>query len=81
MFDYAISLGKRVFIISDMYQSEEFLADMLRSKGFDGFERLLVSSHFRRGKWDGQLFQALKREYNVDFAKQVHFGDNHHSDF
>ena len=54
IFDYAVKLGKKIIITSDMYLTREVLEQFLKSKGFDGFFKLYVSSEVRKCKHSGK---------------------------
>ena len=79
-FNYALKKGKRVFITSDMYLSEEFLIECLTKNGITGYEKLLVSSSYGTRKEDGQLFSVLLSLANIEPNQILHIGDNLNSD-
>lgn len=75
----AVSMGKRVFIISDMYMTHDMLAKLLEDFGITGYENLYVSSEYRTAKSEG-LFEVVKTELNDESLKWVHIGDNVYTD-
>lgn len=79
-YNYALSKGKRVFITSDMYLSEEFLRECLTKNGITGYEKLIVSSRYGTRKEDGELFYVLLSSANVEPNQILHVGDNLNSD-
>lgn len=75
--EYAVSQGKTVSIISDMYLTSEILADILHSTGIDQYHKIYVSCEYGKGKGNG-LFDDYKK--NVEGKKCIHIGDNRQSD-
>ena len=78
-FDYAVDLGKKVIIVSDMYLPCAVLEDILRKNKYEGFEKLYVSNAYMMSKDTKRLI------YKVidDLAKEgisaneiLHIGDN-----
>ncbi len=78
MFRYALEQGKKVFLISDMYFSEKELEGILIEHGIEGYNGLLVSCEYQKGKEDGSLFQEYKRVAKEE--SYLHIGDNRYSD-
>lgn len=72
----AKSLGKRIILISDMYLPEAFLGLILKKNGFDGYERLFVSSTYKAKKHSGELFKVVIEKLRLDPKKVLHVGDN-----
>lgn len=68
----------RLVVTSDMYMKREFLEELLRKNGFEGYERLFVSNEYGKGKHDGRLYDTV-REY-LACEKIAHVGDNKKSD-
>lgn len=79
-FSYAKTLGKSVYIVSDMYFPREVLAALLSSFGIAlTKERILVSADEQCSKEGGTLFDVLKERENG--AKRfLHIGDDLYSD-
>ncbi len=80
VFEYAKQQGKRIIITSDMYLPADFLATVLRQKGFDGFEKLYVSNAFGKTKHTGSLYQFIQQDLQAQGHDFLHIGDNLHSD-
>ncbi|MBD5383455.1 MAG: HAD-IA family hydrolase [Ruminococcaceae bacterium] len=70
--------GTRIVVTSDMYLGSEFLEKLLRKNGFDGFERVFVSNEHGASKYDGGLYDIVKKYLNV--TNIAHVGDNKRSD-
>lgn len=80
LFDKIKEMGKKVFLISDMYLTKDIIADILHENGISGYEGLFVSCEFGKGKQDG-LYEAVLNI--IDKEKQsriLHIGDNYYSD-
>ena len=71
--------GKRIVIISDMYLPSDFLAELLRSNGFTGYEKLYVSCEYGCSKADGGLYEVVKNDFPAG-TRFLHIGDNMKSD-
>lgn len=76
-FHYALSTGKRVFLISDMHLTETMISRILTNVGIEGYEKLLVSSDYHYSKVSG-LFHIYKKL--IQKGKCLHIGDNKISD-
>lgn len=79
-FNLAISLGKRVIIISDMYLPQDFLEKILHKNGYQGYDRIFVSSEAKQKKHSGRLFDHVLAELNVPAQTILHVGDNLQAD-
>lgn len=75
--EYAVSQGKTVSIISDMYLTSEILADILHSVGIDQYHKIYVSCEYGKGKGNGLFEDYIK---DVEGKKCLHIGDNWQSD-
>lgn len=69
-----IERGARIAVTSDMYLPSDFISELLRKNGFDGFEGIFVSCEHGCGKYGGGLFEKVKTAFSAD--KIVHIGDN-----
>lgn len=76
----AITLGKKVFLISDMYLPEAFLAKILHRCGFDGYEKLYVSGTVGQAKHSGNLYRMILETEQIAPAQWLHIGGHPHSD-
>lgn len=70
--------GKPIIITSDMYLSSDFIARLLEKCGFTGYKRLFVSCECKCGKYEGTLYEHIKRELSTNSIS--HIGDNYSSD-
>lgn len=80
VYEYAKAQGKRIIIVSDMYLSEEFLADVLREKGYEGFEKLFVSSKYGKLKYSSNLYRIMLEQMHTHPQYILHIGDNEYKD-
>lgn len=77
LLEYALSIGKKVFLISDMYWSVMQMQAILSSKGISGYQKLFVSSAYQTNKM-GNLFDIFKNEIVAE--TYLHIGDNKEAD-
>lgn len=70
----ALSLGKTVFFISDMYLDQVVLEKILNKNGYNEFERIFVSNANGKCKGDGTL-QEIVLDSNPG-KRIIHIGDN-----
>ncbi len=80
LYDYAHLIRKKTVICSDMYLSKSFLTELLQSKGFDGEDKIFVSSDYLKSKATGGLFRYLSSDTGVATNEILHIGDNFKSD-
>lgn len=73
--------GRRVFIISDMYLPGEVIREILTSCGYEGWEKLYVSSSALLRKQSGGLFRHFIRDSGINPKRHVHIGDSWRSDY
>ncbi|GBG07204.1 hypothetical protein PAT3040_01752 [Paenibacillus agaridevorans] len=77
MLEYALRIGKKVYLISDMYLPNDAMTEILFNCGIRGYHGLFVSCDYGRGKWEG-LFDDFKRL--VPSNSYLHIGDNEVAD-
>ncbi len=78
IFQYALSLGKRVYLVSDMYIPASEMEGLLVKCGIEGYRGLLVSCDYKKGKSDGSLFEAYRQMAGA--GSYLHIGDNRRDD-
>lgn len=74
---YAVSLGKHVNIITNMYLPENILADILEEKGITGYEKIYVSCQYGISKGNGLFKKYLE---DVEAETYLHIGDDQYED-
>lgn len=77
-FQYVRSLGKQVFLTSDMYLPKSELKTILQNHGIHGYDDILVSCEENAEKSDGALFKKLLSRTTEKTV--LHIGDNRFSD-
>ena len=78
IYDFLISVNKKVIFTSDMYLSKEVLSLMLNKCGYASYDNLFVSNEFLKNKGIGDLFEIVKKAYPHE--KIIHLGDNLNGD-
>jgi len=74
--NYLVEQNIRYCFVSDMYLPGSFLADVLKEKGFHGWEELIISSEYGKTKGTGDIWDIpYFRGKNI-----LHIGDNIRSD-
>lgn len=82
VYDYARSVGKKIVIASDMYLPTNFVAEVLRKNGYDGWDLLLVSGEAGKAKHTGEMYHHILQCMKLRSPKYLlHIGDNKHSDY
>ncbi len=76
------AMGKRLFVVSDMYLPESIIEELLKNAGFDGAERIFVSCEYHKSKADGKLYTEVLNVFSHEkkMPSIIHIGDNPHSD-
>ena len=80
LYDYALSLGKEVIIVSDMYLPFSFIEDQLSAHGFTNYKKLFLSSDCGYTKKHGTIYPFICQELKVHPQEILHIGDNLKSD-
>ena len=75
--DYAISLGKPVYLISDMYLTHDIIRSILDGLHIIGYKKLYVSCEYNKNKVTG-IYDIYKEQ--VAAKRRLHIGDHPHSD-
>lgn len=73
--------GKRIVIVSDMYLSADTIGKILSDAGYNGYEKLFVSSEYGKTKRSGSLYGYAANELGVRTDQILHIGDNLRSDY
>lgn len=69
-----------VFLISDMYLSEETIRKILKKCGIEGYDKLYVSSTYKKTKISGELFNLVLKDRNIGAKQLIHIGDSLNAD-
>lgn len=81
IYDYALSLGKKIIIVSDMYLPKEVIEKILIKNNYTNYYKLYLSSDLMLTKASGNLYKYIINDLNVKPSTIMHLGDNYHSDF
>lgn len=79
LFEFAKKKGKNIWIISDIYLDRNTIEQILSKNGFEGYEKLVISSEPKLTKHTGDLFKSIK--IGNEDKKIFHIGDNIFSDY
>lgn len=80
LFDYAVSLGKKIIITSDMYLDKKTIQYLLEINGYSSYDNLYLSSDILLKKHTGSLYNYILQDLCVTPNSIVHVGDNRHGD-
>ena len=80
IYNKCIKQQKKVYLISDMYLSSDFIKSVLDKCGIRGFRNLYVSNEVGKTKAKGDLFDYVKNINEIQ-GKWVHVGDSIKGDF
>lgn len=82
LYDYAISCGKKVIIVSDMYYSSDQLNNILTKCGYTDVANIYVSCECHAVKRNGMIFKNVLEHENIDCPSDIlHIGDSKKADF
>lgn len=91
IFQYALQTGKKVYLLSDMYYSEDYMRQVLDSFGICGYEEIWVSCDRKCAKADRSMYHSFLKhlvttgilENCSPESKQriLHIGDNRYVDY
>ena len=81
IYDYALSLGKKIIIVSDMYLPKEVIEKILIKNNYANYYKLYLSSDLMLTKASANLYKYIINDLKVKPSTIMHIGDNFHSDF
>ena len=81
IYDYALSLGKKIIIVSDMYLPKEVIEKILIKNNYTNYYKLYLSSDLMLTKASANLYKYIINDLNVKPSTIMHLGDDYHSDF
>lgn len=79
LYDLALDFGKEIIFTSDMYLPEDVVTQILKANGYDK-GKVFLSSTLKITKANGQLYNYILKDLQVESEKIVHIGDNWNSD-
>lgn len=77
IFNYCKEVGKKVYIVSDMYMHQTQLEEIINDLGIVGYDKIFVSSEYDTSK-PQHLFEEYKKEIVV--GSYLHIGDSYACD-
>ena len=77
IFNYCKEIGKKVYIVSDMYMHQADLEKIINDIGIVGYDRIFVSCEYDTSK-PQRLFECYKKE--VTAGSYLHIGDSYACD-
>ena len=80
VYKYAVSQGKKVICISDMYLSSKTIEKFLKLNGYDDV-KVYVSCEYQKHKGNMTLYAEVQKIEKLDKNKWIHIGDNYYSDY
>ena len=80
IWNYLGSIGKKRVVVSDMYLPGDFIRNVLKENGIDGWDGFYLSNEHNCRKSSGQLFKVMLGEQVCSPEKVLHVGDNELSD-
>lgn len=81
LYELAVSMGKRIAFVSDIYYSTKQVRALLDGAGFDRVpSQVFTSCDEGLLKHSGTLYPHVLQALRVDAAQVLHIGDNLHSD-
>ena len=81
IYDYALRIGKKIIIVSDMYVPKNAIEKILTKNNYTKYYKLYLSSDLMLTKASGNLYKYIITDLNVKPSPIMHLGDNYHSDF
>lgn len=82
LYDYAVSIGKKIFIISDMYLSSKQIDLILKINGYTHHDKVYSSCDERLTKWEqGLLFKKFMDRENLVPDNILHIGNDQVADY
>jgi len=72
----ALSLEKRIILVSDMYLPRAVIAEILQRNGYFDYERLFLSNEADAKKHTGALFDYVLLQLELPASQILHIGDN-----
>ena len=80
LFDYCISSGKLVVVISDMYLDHDTIEKILTRNGYHGYYKLYISNEIGKSKANGELYSYVIEDLGITQQEIIHIGNSIKSD-
>lgn len=76
LYDYALNIGKKIIIASDMYLPKDFIEKILIKNGYTNYHKIYLSSDLKLSKASGNLYKYIIDDLNIKPSSMLHIGDN-----
>lgn len=80
LYEFAVSIGKKVIFTSDMYLDQHTIERILKKNGYKKYTKLFLSSSVGFLKGTGELFQYVLDNLVGTASNVIHIGDNYSVD-
>ena len=80
LYERALSTGKPVIVMTDMYLEERVIRSLLRDNGYPAPYRMFVSSETGKRKSTGTMFETVPVQLGVRPEEILHIGDSREAD-
>lgn len=81
LYDMAVKNDKKIIAIADSYLPEDFLLSVLHENGYCKIENIYISSNHNKKKDNGELFDVVITNENIEPSAIIHIGGNYKSDY
>lgn len=81
IYQYSITSGKDVYLISDMYLSRDVIEKILAKCGIEKYKKCYISCEKHCNKITGDLFKRVIDENGIQSSRMLHIGDSFKADF
>jgi predicted HAD superfamily hydrolase/Tfp pilus assembly protein PilF len=81
LFQQALTTGKPVVLISDMFLPRVVIEECLQSNGIKGWNKLFLSNEVGLRKDTGKLYDFVFAHYGISANEMIIIGDNERSDW
>lgn len=71
----------KVILISDMYLSRKVIEEILNKNNIYGYEKVFISNEVGKTKANGELFDFVCEQLNIDSRKIMHIGNSMKADY
>lgn len=79
-YQLAKNVGKKVIFVTDMYLDRETIEAILLKNGYTYYEKVYISSEYRRLKSSGNLYDCVLADLKIAAGKILHIGDDMEKD-
>lgn len=81
IYNYCVTQGKKILIISNMYLPQSVIEHLLHQAGYTQYRKLYLSCAIGLKKSDGELFRYALKDQKIKQSQIVHVGDSWKADY